>query len=1527
MSTAKRKKEKKARPKLRPISSPDHASLSSALDEFGFSDVILTRGRDEPKIRDDDAAWTMAGVGARRDETDGTGPGFEAKDEAASSAKDGKSTRPHQHEAVTSLTASTTFPTYRDPEKNDDAVSHFTPPEILLTLEAKPAANLETSGVDEAVGSHGDQEHEAAPSSGLTTVIPSSRDALEKDPAISYLAPLTIQPESAADGKTTCTANETVQVHREEEDVAVSSFKTTTNIVETDATLKGEIHQSEPVAESGGSEASTAPSALLTSSPLGETGANYAAHYFCEETPETMKTHTTTDTDSITQHEEEDADGSLESIQQPDFEHDKKSTPTKSDEACDVKDTDMTTSTPVFSNVTTTCNAEAVKNIDSNDKAEENISIQNKRTKRRSTKRLQPRSTLFSPEDRKGPHPSTPDADGYDIFGFDLVKSESERAPAEDRQRDQEGIYGIEGSTEILKPVNLEEAYPADRVENIQADPSVVGEKTAVNDKLEEVLQKSVSVEATPSKSYSRGASSVSFGSPNVSVESEKSEIVHLLASQSDPRREGSRRYSCSDSESSFTSSDGETSYFSESRASTEGRNRPQCSTLSSKHLSKMPPSYPPNLPMRSHVHPPSTGFGTRTAIEMRLSLSVSEEDAEEARSVLPDELLDKQDDQQEELVLYEMYHPMRGDSFGSSLVESASSDSENENAHLHPLESTREQGTDDDRRHASVTPFSTTSASTDDAGVVNELSAYMMSSKIDDNDVQIETPPSGRLSPVGDGHIQSVLERKSIKSNDTPTPTNAGGARYIYADLQSAVVAANAKVGARKPTSLLDTPSLGSSSLQYNVKEATKPTQVHSPGGAFNTTSSKSSPYTPREKIHIPTGLHSLAYSDDDNIEPDEKPPPTFHQIKHEFDEEMAELIPISEVKTELSSSRWGLLFCVSILNLLAGWTCFSVAPIASTSEALGDVQSEYLVSLFLLAHCIASIFEPAILGRLGLRKTIVFGAFLLMLGSLVKSEGAPLLDLIGGGRGWRIYLGFFAAGFSHPLYQCTISILANAWFPESERRIASDIALNCYQLGITLSFVFGAFLVDSEADVNSYFQLISLTSVLAFCLASFTVEDAPPKPPSAALQSSETKRQKRLKKEQRKQRRKRSSTPKTNKNSKTDDSYVNAPTLERGESNLSVKEITCMDQGIGGVKDVKHEEQSLLVTQALPRSPSPTMSGIPSGRAYGSMENTQSAVSSNSSANEFDGVEPVIFQTPYNLDIDVRGDQVWILMRACFSFKGFSHCLLAYMASGLVINTLNTFISDLVQLNGAPKLYVGIVGGGFQLLTISSSIIFGKRANKARKIYRSILFFLVSGACALAMCSLQLVGSSSVGNLNLSIWILVVAFLVGPLPCLSTNLGSRVGRPLSDNSGKSVTLMFVKKCVHVSFSVILHLCLVLVIQRLFSNLVSAVCIPAFNMLRHYSVSKGRESPDFLFSIFLLVLLTVISAMYFSFFTSPTLLYEEEFYGCGTGTCPTNPNTMLILPYRKFAQPPYQPWVPPGRRKSSDKYPFLIPS
>jgi hypothetical protein len=103
----------------------------------------------------------------------------------------------------------------------------------------------------------------------------------------------------------------------------------------------------------------------------------------------------------------------------------------------------------------------------------------------------------------------------------------------------------------------------------------------------------------------------------------------------------------------------------------------------------------------------------------------------------------------------------------------------------------------------------------------------------------------------------------------------------------------------------------------------------------------------------------------------------------------------------------------------------------------------------------------------------------------------------------------------------------------------------------------------------------------------------------------------------------------------------------------------------------------------------------------------------------------------------------------------------------------------------------------------------------------------------------------------------LIVVAALVGPLQPVSTELGVDVVYPLSENT-------------------------VLVIQQLFSNLLSALFIPVFKALKNVGSdtideTEMFERPDYTFSFYLLIVIHTAATVFFATFNGKYLRYEHE--------------------------------------------------
>jgi hypothetical protein len=305
--------------------------------------------------------------------------------------------------------------------------------------------------------------------------------------------------------------------------------------------------------------------------------------------------------------------------------------------------------------------------------------------------------------------------------------------------------------------------------------------------------------------------------------------------------------------------------------------------------------------------------------------------------------------------------------------------------------------------------------------------------------------------------------------------------------------------------------------------------------------------------------------------------------------------------------------------------------------------------------------------------------------------------------------------------------------------------MALNSYKLGIMLSFMFWTQEVISVEDVNAYLQLMTLISVLAFVLVAFIVDDAPSRHPSTSNQSCVPghQRRKSITLQQKKRKKKRLPTKQKANISISSMPLAASSDIERGEAAM--------------------ESRSLLDPQNLSQVSSMS-------EQYGTIPSPPSL-----QQNPLE-LPP---QSPYNSPID--HDQIWPLMKECFSLRGFSQCSVVYVVAGVITNTLMTFIGDFVQMNNEPQLGVWVIGGGFPFITMISTWIFTKFVNRPRRMYKVITSLLVLVAVTLLLCSMR-VGAS----LSMGICILLVGFFVGPLQFFSTKLGSCVARPLSESDGE---------------------------------------------------------------------------------------------------------------------------------------------
>lgn len=499
----------------------------------------------------------------------------------------------------------------------------------------------------------------------------------------------------------------------------------------------------------------------------------------------------------------------------------------------------------------------------------------------------------------------------------------------------------------------------------------------------------------------------------------------------------------------------------------------------------------------------------------------------------------------------------------------------------------------------------------------------------------------------------------------------------------------------------------------------------------------------------------------------------------------------------------RWVILFYLSILNLLSDWTCYSIAPISILTSQHYTINPEHLVTLFLFCNVISTFFEPFLIHVLGLRRVVVLGSFLLCVGNLCKYH------LIQKDDSWKIYASFFLVGLSQPLYQCTPALVSSSWFPECERTLSTGIALNSNQLGIGFAFLI-SLLISNQNNIIIYFNILGILSTLVFIGCYIQFQDGPEIPPSPTSKLIQGTLGREL---------------------YWDEVWYQLKKHYRKQVPIKKEEKK------GELKSLKDYDYTM----------SSTVENTPRRRNnYNELLPTPEIITNLNSDLKYD-----------NDMIDDKNTQndknVPILMKTqpFFRRKGFIHSIVAFTASGIILNTLSTYMDYLIKLGGETRIHVGLFGALFQLLILFNSLVVGQVIDQTRAYYSILLGSLLLSVVGLAECGISL---DEGRGLDLKVALLLVGVMVGPVQPVATELGVDVVYPLSENT-------------------------VLVLQQLFSNLLSAIIILIFHAVKNIGQYSNTNfiRPEYTISFFLLIILLASCTMYFATFNGKYVRFCKE--------------------------------------------------
>eukprot|EP01104_Vermistella_antarctica_P005167 TRINITY_DN1559_c0_g1_i1.p1 TRINITY_DN1559_c0_g1~~TRINITY_DN1559_c0_g1_i1.p1 ORF type:complete len:565 (+),score=133.33 TRINITY_DN1559_c0_g1_i1:162-1856(+) len=210
---------------------------------------------------------------------------------------------------------------------------------------------------------------------------------------------------------------------------------------------------------------------------------------------------------------------------------------------------------------------------------------------------------------------------------------------------------------------------------------------------------------------------------------------------------------------------------------------------------------------------------------------------------------------------------------------------------------------------------------------------------------------------------------------------------------------------------------------------------------------------------------------------------------------QESIALLQIPEMRVTLYKRRWAVVFLFAMNVALCAYTQYTFASIKDLVTVYYGVGSQAvnLMAVIYFATAPLIVLVYAVVNRFGLRGCVVTGCWLSILSGLIRLAGWNA-DLF-----WVMAFGQLLNAVAEKLFLTCPTLLANHWFGESERTLATTI---CVIFGIIGQ---GA-IMGTNAAVQTPTQLhyILAGQCVALCstglLSILVVKEHPPTPPSTS-------------------------------------------------------------------------------------------------------------------------------------------------------------------------------------------------------------------------------------------------------------------------------------------------------------------------------------------------------------------------------------------------------------------------------------------
>ncbi|KAI1305897.1 Uncharacterized protein HDE_01223 [Halotydeus destructor] len=204
---------------------------------------------------------------------------------------------------------------------------------------------------------------------------------------------------------------------------------------------------------------------------------------------------------------------------------------------------------------------------------------------------------------------------------------------------------------------------------------------------------------------------------------------------------------------------------------------------------------------------------------------------------------------------------------------------------------------------------------------------------------------------------------------------------------------------------------------------------------------------------------------------------------------------------------SRWYILFVVTFLNISGGLVWISLEHVANEAIEFYNLPSGDYVDLmcifFFTTVVIFGFHAMMVLDKISLKFAIRLGATLLFTGCLIRAISTlnPIRSEKSRISYYITLLGQLIAGCGQPFIQFTPSKVAEHWFPENGRVLATTVIGMGTPIGMAIGSISPPFIVGREPEnIALLTWLLMVPCTISLILALTISNSKPPSPPSSS-------------------------------------------------------------------------------------------------------------------------------------------------------------------------------------------------------------------------------------------------------------------------------------------------------------------------------------------------------------------------------------------------------------------------------------------